>query len=248
MDNIDQYDLEFINGHCPEGQVPVFYAKGKRKDLGLHIKIKELYRLVGSKMGHRIPCLPVIDEIVVVKAKKDNYVWAYYATPEERDMLRAEKHRLMNSNFREKFSIHTSCFAFNNDGESNDAFRIPLGNLKTNEDITDKFEQIKKSLNTNEVHIYAVPNNDGEYVFSFSAFSTPGKAKLVISDLNAAHARIQLELLKGFKDYDLNLCDTNGNYYDKQNVKPIIVNKICQECKSGSHSVVKYPKKEDLSI
>lgn len=231
MDIIDQYDLEFINEHCPEGQVPVFFVKGKIKNVGLHKKIKEIYHHVSLKMGHRIPCLPAIDEIVVEKAKKDNFVWAYYATPEERELLRAEKHRLMNLNFRERFSIHTSCFSFNDNGESSDAFRMPLGKLTTTKDIKESIEHIKNTFLTNDAYISAIPDGKNNYTLCFSAFQNIGKNSINILSLTTAHARLQLELMKEFEDCKLALCDTNGNYYDSKKAKKMIAEKAStQNC------------------
>ncbi len=226
MNNLDQYDLEFINKNCPKGQVPVFAVKGEIKNVGLHKKIKELYLRAGNKIGHRIPCSPAIDEIIVEKAHKDNYVWAYYATPEERDLLRSEKHRLMNLNFRERFNMHTSCFAFNDKGEYNDAFRIPLGKVKTLKDVNQIVNQIKDTLSLNEAFIVVAPRGDNDYALYFSAFTPNSKTGFPIHYLAKAHAQAQMALLDKFENHELDLCDFNGNYYNVDDEKAVVENKI----------------------
>ena len=225
MDIIDQYDLEFINTHCPEGQVPVFFVKGKTRDLGLHAKIKTIYRQISNKIGHHIPCLPAIDEIIVDKAKKDNYVWAYYATPEERDLLRAEKHRLMNYNYRENFSIHTSCFSFNDKGESSDAFHMPLAKIATTFNIDKEIEKIRKNFISYNEHIVVKKVNNLTYQIFYSVYSKNGKDGLNITKLTTKHANLQLKFLEQFNDSYIDFCDIAGNYYNFSEAKSIMTQK-----------------------
>lgn len=226
MNNIDQFDLEFINDNCPQGKVPVFFVKGDMKNSGLHKTIKEIYQQVGNKIGRKIPCLPAVDEIIVEKEHKDNYVWVYYATPEERDLLRNEKHRLMNLNFREKISTSTSCFSFNDKGEYNDAFRIPLGKVKTIKDVHKIANQIKESILLNEAFIRVVPRGNNDYALYFSAFTPKSRMGFCIRDLTKAHAQVQLALLDNFENHELDLCDFNGNYYNVEDERAVVQDKI----------------------
>jgi len=232
MNNIDKYDLEFINDHCPQGQVPVFFVKGDIKNSGLHKAIKIIYQQVSTKAGHKIPCLPAIDEIVVENdnERKDDYVWAYYATPEERTLLRKEKHRLMNLNFRERFSSSTSCFSFNDKDECNDALRIPLGKVKTIKNVHQIVDKIKGSMQLNETFIRVSPRGDNDYALYFSAFPANSRAGFCIGDLKKAHALVQLALLDEFENHELDLCDFDGNYYNAENERAVVEEKMKHAC------------------
>ncbi len=242
MNNLDVYDLEFIYKNCPEGEVPVFVIKGKLKEAVLHQKIKQIYLEVGNKLGRHIPWAPVTHKIIVDKAHKNDYVYAYYATPVERDLLRGEKHRLMNLNFREKISITTSCFAFNDQGESSDAFHIPLGKIKTTKDIDKIVNKIqRKKVSSIKTYVKLIQRDENDYVLTFSAFTPNSRKGYDIGKLKYAHACLQLELLKHFENYELELCDTDGNYYVADDMKTFVEEKR----NSTNYYLRNQPKKMD---
>ncbi len=221
INNIDIYDINFINKNCPEGKVPVFLLKSEEKNSIIHKEIRALFKRVGKSMGHHIPDLPVSEEIVVNKIDKDDLVSVYYATPEERDLIREQKNRIMNINNREMIALRTSCFAFNDKGDYNDAYRIPLAKIKTDKNIKEIIDQIKMPPSANITLFNILPLKANEYLLSFSSF-TPSRRSIDITKLKNFHARFQLKLLDHFANNEIVLCDHNGNYYDTKDIRALL--------------------------
>lgn len=220
MKNIDEIDYQFIRDNCPDGMVPVLIIKtaSTRQNAELHEKVKHLYKVVARSLKNDLIRHLARKKIVEPDYNKDELVYVYYMSPEERAAFNAEKHRLVYFNYSYPQPESTVCCSFNDKNRPVNAFTIPIAKIKTDKDVSAVADELRQYL-AKEVNLYVNHAGNNGYEISFSARNS---SSCSIPHLKKSHLLLQLALLETFDNSELTLCDMCGNDYAQDKQREIV--------------------------
>lgn len=220
MKYLDEFDYRFIDENCPDKLVPVFITKTQRKYFDMHRIVKNIYSLAERTLGQKIDKHTTIGRIVDKESEKDEYLFVYYSTVEERAAVNDEKQRLMYLNCSNPQPKGTVCCSFNDKNQPIDAFSMPIGEIKSDKDVNKIVGGIKKHV-AESIRIHATPDGKNTYLVSICCGNETGRGNR-IAQFREARILIQAALLKNFTDDEILLCDANGNNYSRDEQRKII--------------------------
>lgn len=220
MKKIDEIDYQFIRDNCPDGMVPALIIKtaSTRQNAELHEKVKHLYKVVARSLQSDLIRHLARKKIVEPDYNKDELVYVYYMSPEERAAFNAEKHRLVYFNYSYPQPESTVCCSFNDKNRPINAFTIPIAKIKTDKDVSAVANDLRQYL-AKEVNLYVNHMGDNCYEISFSARNS---SSCSIPHLKKSHLLLQLALLETFENSELTLCDMVGNNYAQDKQRKIV--------------------------
>lgn len=220
MKYLDEFDCRFIDENCPDELVPVFITKTQRKYFDMHRIVKNIYSLAERTMGQKIDKHTTIGRIVDKESEKDEYLFVYYSTVEERAAVNNERQRLMYLNCSNPQPKGTVCCSFNDKNQPIDAFSMPIGKIKSDKDVNKIIDDIKEYL-AESIRLHAIPDGKNTYLVSVCCGNETGRGNR-IAQFREARILIQAALLKNFTDEEILFCDANGNDYQQGEQRAII--------------------------
>lgn len=241
MKYIDKYDLQFISENCPQNLVPAFIIKEPQYGPNLHRKVKTFYKYAERELKHKISLHTAKEKFVIPKIvngkeipnkyAKNEYVYVYYATLQEREAIYRKKHQLMYLYLKQRLPIGTVCCSFNDNNEPINAFSIPLGKVTSDKDVP-QLTAILQDCLTDGVYIHAISNDDKHYDLALTTYGSTQNFDFSLKQINRAHIDIQKALLQQYSDDEIIICDKNGNDYRKETqrvdveLRPYIANDV----------------------